>query len=494
MVWFLLAILCKRCTKGSLDGSIFWIGSSGYWYKTRFILGKEFITNSKYVKMRHATSRHKTTMNKISRLLQLSVLLSTLSAQLNYTGEINLSVMTRTSDQSQINLPFRLLSLNLGYTIGSLDIKTVPTIEYRYDSSKSTYDLWEAYLAYYPEWGEIKFGKQIHAWGLVDGNNPTDNINPYDYYYLFKQGTGQKIGTFSFSAKLYFRDYQLEAIIIPKHEANRIPSGEKDYPLGLPLEQTIDYPVVDEIEVGMRLQKTIGEIDFGVSMFNGHDRTPSVSTISFMEMKNGIIPKIPKLGYRATSVLGLDFVAFIGDLTIRGEGAFFKTKSSKLDLTTLPIPGNLFEIDQEISYSQFVIQTEYTTVSDIMILGQLISSSVNDEQYSIRHLLTGQIEPFFNSEFRPGMGTPFAMFSDLALIVGSSGILMDDRLEIKGNAMMNLDGKGVMISVSTGYSPWMNWKFELGLIQFKGDKENLGNVFTKMEDFSHIRLGLFYNF
>ncbi|MBT4662253.1 MAG: hypothetical protein HOC18_10170, partial [Candidatus Marinimicrobia bacterium] len=200
-------------------------------------------------------------MNKILLLLSLSLA----SAQLNYTGEINPSVMTRTSDQSQINLPFRIMSLDLGYTIGSLDIKTVSAVEYRYDSSKSTYDLREAYLAYYPEWGEIKFGKQIHAWGAVDGNNPTDNLNPYDYYYLFKAGVGQKIGTLSLSSKLYFGNYQMEGVFIPKHAANRIPYGEKDYPLALPLEPNIEYPVQDEIEIGFRIQTSIGEADFGVS-------------------------------------------------------------------------------------------------------------------------------------------------------------------------------------------------------------------------------------
>jgi hypothetical protein len=32
------------------------------------------------------------------------------------------------------------------------------------------------------------------------------------------------------------------------------------------------------------------------------------------------------------------------------------------------------------------------------------------------------------------MGTPFAMFSDQALLLSSSGVFMDDRLEVKGNA------------------------------------------------------------
>ena len=42
-------------------------------------------------------------------------------------------------------------------------------------------------------------------------------------------------------------------------------------------------------------------------------------------------------------------------------------------------------------------------------------------------------------KFQPGMGNPLAMFSELALLFSSTGVLMDDRLELKGNMMLNLD-------------------------------------------------------
>ena len=104
-----------------------------------------------------------------------------ISAQFNYSGEINPYVMNRTSNKTQINLPYRIISLDLGYTIGNLDIKTVSALEHRNNPSEWEYDIRELYLAYYPSWGEVKVGKQIHAWGAADGNNPPDNINAYDY-------------------------------------------------------------------------------------------------------------------------------------------------------------------------------------------------------------------------------------------------------------------------------------------------------------------------
>ncbi|MBN4081385.1 hypothetical protein JYT44_03370 [Caldithrix abyssi] len=334
-------------------------------------------------------------------LLPLLILLTTAHAQFNYTGSFNPLVMTRLSDQSQINLPFRLLSMDFRYTMGSLDINTVSAVEHRYDESKSVYDLREVYLAYYPEWGEIKLGKQIHAWGTVDGNNPTDNLNPYDYYYIFKPGAGQKIGTLSFAAKMYFWNYQIEGVFIPKHGTNRIPYGEKDYPLALDIEPEIEYPVQDKLEFGIRIQTSIGDSDLGLSIFTGNDRVPSVSTINYLAAETGDRPTtIPQLGYRTTTVWGMDFVTFAGDLTIRGEGAIFKTKTPLLKLDLFKIPTNLYEFHQEVVYSQYVIQVEYTTALDITFSGQLIGNKVMKESYDWFHTLSKQLVEFPAPEFR----------------------------------------------------------------------------------------------
>ena len=83
------------------------------------------------------------------------------------------------------------------------------------------------------------------------------------------------------------------------------------------------------------------------------------------------------MGYRKTTVFGSDFVTFIGDLTIRAEGAVYNTKSGSTDDEILS--DNYFALNQDVTYSQYVIQLEYTTTADIMISGQFIGSSTIDE-------------------------------------------------------------------------------------------------------------------
>ena len=46
--------------------------------------------------------------------------------------------------------------------------------------SYSLQDL-ESYIAWSPERFRLGFGYQIFSWGVSDGRNPTDNINPVDY-------------------------------------------------------------------------------------------------------------------------------------------------------------------------------------------------------------------------------------------------------------------------------------------------------------------------
>ena len=90
-----------------------------------------------------------------------------------------------------------------------------------------------------------------------------------------------------------YESFQLEGILTPKHEINRFPYGEKDYPLSIPEKPTIEYPVENDLEIGFRVQTTIGESDLGFSFINGNDRSPSVLSAN-VTVQDGIPPVINK--------------------------------------------------------------------------------------------------------------------------------------------------------------------------------------------------------
>ncbi len=426
----------------------------------------------------------------LHKILFTLLLICTAHAQMNISGELNPYVMTRTADQSQINLPFRLLSLDFGFSFESFDFKTVTGVEQRYSTREHSIELREAYLAFYPNWGEVKIGKQIHSWGAADAINPTDNLNPYDYYYMFKAGTGKKIGKLSLASTVYRENYQVELIVSPYFTPNRIPYGEKDFPLALDKKPLIKYPVKNELELGVRFQTSLAGGDISLSYFKGSDRMPSVQS-AYLPITSNMVRNFD-LGYRKTTVLGSDFVTFLGDFTIRAEGALYNTQSASIDRP--PNSDGYLEIIQDVIYSQYVIQLEYTTATDIMVSGQFIGSNTFDEknQWFMPKSPSANIE-FPVLPFNPGMGTPFAMFTNQAILISSSGVMMDDQLELTGSSMINLNESGLMLSIALGYSPWLNWKFELGTTQFNGS-DSPENPFTLMQDFNHVRMGILYNF
>ena len=412
-----------------------------------------------------------------------------MQAQISVSGEINPYVMTRTTNSSQINLPFRLLSLDMGYSFEQFDLKTNSAIEHRIKTNKSQYDLRELYFAFYPEWGEVKLGKQIHSWGTADAINPTNNLNPYDYYYMFKVGAGTKVGVLSLSSTYYSDSFQIEIIVNPYFNKNRIPYDEDDFPLAPENEPEVRYVPEDEVEVGLRLQTTFNSSDISISFFSGNDRAPNLFTSIIPEPYSDISMN---LGYRKTTMLGSDFVTFVGDFTVRAEGAIYNTKTPSIKDTGLG--NNYFELREDVLYSQYVLQLEYTTQNDLMLSGQFIGSSIIAED---RKWLKSGNEILSSSmiipEFSPGMGTPFAMFSDKALLISSSGVLMDDQIDIQGSVMLNLENSGSFLSFGVGYSPVLNWKLEMATTQFSGNGK-LQDPFTLMEEFSHVRIGLLYNF
>jgi len=76
----------------------------------------------------------------------------------------------------------------------------------------------------------------------------------------------------------------------------------------------------------------------------------------------------------------------------------------------------------------------------------------------------------------------------------ASTSLFDNRLDVEAMSLINLDETGYMIGIKGDYSPFENWKLNLGVSKFIGDSDDPENKFAQMEDFSHLSLGLEYNF
>ena len=411
---------------------------------------------------------------------------------LDFSGSISYGYMSRLSNGNEIKLPYNIFFAKTDIKLGIWDLTAIPRMEFRNGERSVNYSFREIYLSYYPKWGEVKFGKQINFWGRADGINPIDNLNPYDQYYLFSSGPDKKIGIFSVFTKIYFQESQIEVVINPKNEINRMILNEPDFPLSLDAEPLIEARSKSYPEIGLRYQRSFDKGDLGLSFFISKDRTPSILIADF---NTNIF--LPKLGYRNTKMFGFDFVTFLNSITLRSEIAFFQSASpSRYDIST---EIGFFQLDQDISSSQYIMQLEYLASNGLQLNMQLIGNYIFNEDYDWVNMETKDSNLDLNNsslvpKFNSGMGTPFAIIFNKSAILAASGFLLDRSIEIQLNGVYDLNNNGVLIGLNMNYSFLNNWKLKLSMTKFHHYNSSIENPFFNMRDFSNIRSSLNYMF
>ena len=210
-----------------------------------------------------------------------------------FTGYSNFSYISRLTDQSLINIPYRMGSLNFEKQVNAISFNGNFTLEYNLKDDSYfletsnpqdfTLDMREFYITYSKNNYELKVGKQIHSWGNVDENSPLDNASAFDYYYMFFGGIERKLATLSVGFDYFFGDFQISTVFSPIHSTNRLPLGNDDFPVELPI-----YPDPNEIihisslpyEGGLFLNysSNFGELSF--SSYSGYDRIFNFSGVN----------------------------------------------------------------------------------------------------------------------------------------------------------------------------------------------------------------------
>ncbi len=140
--------------------------------------------------------------------------------QNNFSGYFDNYMISGLSDGKIIKIPFRMINLNIqnslnDFTLTSnlameIQLKSDPFSE-KFDADIS-WDIRELYFTWFHSLGELRFGKQIHTWGMVDENSPLDVVSAFDYHYLFLQGSERKIGTNSIAFDIYLNNWKLNRV------------------------------------------------------------------------------------------------------------------------------------------------------------------------------------------------------------------------------------------------------------------------------------------
>ncbi len=276
----------------------------------------------------------------IASLLLFLPSLSKGEIQYSHSGYASATTVNRLSDGSIIKMPYRVLSYEPVISYNNFNIVANTALEFRLkDISKIMdsdlkVDLRELYIEWMTPLGDFSLGKQIITWGSASENNPTDNISPYNFYYLFSLGKERKEGILSLNSTLYWNNLKLNTVLIPQHNTNVLPLNDPEFALSIPLvpkdEQIMELD--NPYEYGISINIPFSSMDVTTSYFSGYDRIVSFFGANVWTDYTGnpqsIIAIDTVLSFRKTDIYGLGLSYYIGNMTIRGDIGYFITNSN----------------------------------------------------------------------------------------------------------------------------------------------------------------------
>ena len=462
------------------------------------------------------------------------------------SGYVDYTYISRLSDKSLIDIPYRMAALKLERRSNNMLLNGNFSIEYHVrddayflgssDPQDFIFDMRELYLTKFYDQFEFRIGKQIHTWGSVDENSPVDNPSSLDYYYLFFGGIERKMATLSLAIDYYIGDLKVNTVFSPIHATNRIPLGNDDFPIELPV-----YPKASEIfpiqglpyEGGIQGTFSTGYGDISASYFSGYDRTFNLTGVNVYGHGSDIsFPNVDVVyGYRKTDVFGLGGVLLNDWFILRGDLGYFSTmdknKSIERPSSFNPVYYDslhfTYPLMEEATYFQSTFQLETELPFGINLTAQYFThdtltyssdSLPVDQEIDIPNLEIDPEEMEPSNFFTPGMGVPLAILTDRALFLTLNKSIFNEQLKFSLTSMVdastikkkesdpnrlerNHSSSGVLLELKMTYSIDQDLDGTIAITKINGDPdhpEGASYPFNKMEDFSHLRFELKYFF
>ena len=471
--------------------------------------------------------------------------------QYSHKGYFDLGSIHRLSDASLIKIPYRMATYESNTSYNNFNLYLSTALEFRLMdannlfNSKLLLDLREIYLEWLIPIGDISLGKQIITWGSASVNNPTDIISPYNYYYLFSKGKEQKEGLLSLNSNLYINNIKMNFIFIPNHNFHIIPINDKEFPIGIPIEDpgtneliSISNNQIDNLnniyEYGLSITLPFSLFDFTTSYFSGYDRAFSFFGANLWTGANSNPDAIKTdivLSYRKTNMIGLGLSGIINNLSYRLDFGYFKTddnlnnisdstlyryweagvkeielqceesnEASSWNPIFVPMNCNNYAkfnnsqpIDNKANFKQYTLELEYSPTYDLKIISQ-ISTSKLIEIGKADSIITSRETIMFDplDYFIPGIGIPNSFITERSLTLLLEKEFHDLNFKCQFFSIIDLDKKGSINEINVEYKIFNNTKLIMAVNKIYDNNNIKLNPFSEMKDFSHFRAEIKY--
>ncbi len=390
-------------------------------------------------------------------------------------GSLRQWVKVFSNDPYEIDLTETRIKLELLSTLGE-NTAFNSRFYYAYNGVNKIgeWDLQEAYMDYYSDFVDIRFGKQVIAWGKADEINPTDILNPQNLVNITEDKSIRKIGLVSLKTDWKFYDFILEGIWKLEFKSMQLPPLNSRWAFfSLPGVTELPSPSYPEnklknTEWAFKLYRTISLFDLSISYFDGWDNifTPKL-------IFNPVIQQmeLDQLVFYRTKMIGADFAGSIRSVGIWGEGAYFITEDTE---GTDPFIKN--------PYVQFVLGGDYTfgynIETNIQYFQQYITKIDDDAEKEFEENMISKL----------GVGIPLQQATSLR-VKKKLGAWEVNWIELFG--LYDIKHRGVMLQPKLALSPEDAFLVEIGLIIFEGDKDS---IFGRFDNNDQIYLKGTYSF
>jgi len=170
---------------------------------------------------------------------------------------------------------------------------------------------------------DLRIGKQIIRWGVIEGFRITDELNPIDFNeFILRVLTDRYIPLWMLKLDHYFDRSALQFIWIPELVFHRpAPEGTEFEQFQKPPGLQEPAKTFEHTEAGLRFSTYLAGFDLAFSYFDGWDDFPTASQILFGFGGGGQSPNAPAR-YHRIRTFGLAFTKSLGNELIKGEFAY----------------------------------------------------------------------------------------------------------------------------------------------------------------------------
>ncbi len=183
---------------------------------------------------------------------------------------------------------------------------------------------------------DIRIGKQIVRWGVVEGARVTDEINPLDFYELILRDIDDRyIPLFMLKTDFYFGRDSLETLFIPEHRGHRPAPRRTQWEqfrelpgLVKPKDAWQDFPHhLDNAEYAFRYKHVFTGFELSLSYFSTWDDFPA----SFRTIEGlGLFAANPEVNFKPDftrlNIYGTTFSITLPNLIFNAEAAYVDGK------------------------------------------------------------------------------------------------------------------------------------------------------------------------